>query len=468
MECIPGDKFNIAVDSLLRFAPLASPVMHRMNVFMHYFFVPNRILWPRWEEYVTNRNDLTTPPEFPYVNINDVNYTRLMDYLQIPTPPPGATVEKVSALPFAAYQAIWFEYFRDQNLQETTNPKPYALPDGNNTLFPELLEIKRRCWEHDYFTSALPWAQKGDPVNLPIGDFQDVRVLRDNSATSNIELETNLPPLTVTLDNEPSTNPAIEDDHMYAETSELLANATNVNDVRRAFRLQEWLEKAARAGSRYAENTLAFFGVRPQDSRLQRPEYITGVKSPVVISEVLSTAETTDLAQGNMAGHGVSVTSGNAGNYYCQEHGYIIGVMSVLPRTAYQQGIPKHFLKINSPFELYWPEFANIGEQEIQRRELFAFGGSGDTTFGYTPRYAEYKYAQSRVAGDFRTNLDFWHLGRIFDVAPELNADFVAMDPAAADRIFAVTDPDVQKLYAHVLNKVRAVRAMPKFGTPIF
>lgn len=200
------------------------------------------------------------------------------------------------------------------------------------------------------------------------------------------------------------------------------------------------VRKNARGGTRYIESILSHFGVKSSDSRLQRPEYITGVKTPVVISEVLNTSGTVDqLPQGNMAGHGIAVSSGRSGSYYCEEHGYIIGIMSVMPKTAYQQGIPRTFLKFD-PLDYFWPSFANIGEQEVANRELFAFTNTGSNTFGYVPRYAEYKFMPSRVAGDFATSLDYWHLGRIFNTQPSLNGTFIECTPEATDRIFAVTD----------------------------
>ena len=167
-----------------------------------------------------------------------------------------------------------------------------------------------------------------------------------------------------------------------------------------------------------------------------------------------------------MAGHGISVSSGNYGSYNVEEHGYIIGIMSVMPKTAYQQGIPKTYLK-NDPLDYFWPSFANIGEQPVQVQELYAYTANAENTFGYTPYYAEYKYNPSRVAGDFRTTLDFWHLGRIFATEPTLSQEFIECTPEDVERIFAVQD-DTDNLYCHVYNKIKAVRPMPKFGTPMF
>lgn len=483
LECVPGDKFNISCETLLRFSPLVSPMMHRSDLFVHYFFVPSRLLWENWEEFITLTEIAGNVPAHPFWRVDTDNsaatYTRLLDYFGVPlqnnTLTPDMEVEDINAFPFAAYQFIYNEYYRDQNL---IAPVEYELSDGNNgfggTGNYDLIEMRIRAWEHDYFTAALPFAQKGDPVTIPISGFNDVPVkFYDISqpAGTNFTWNASGPAgnRTVNVDAEvPSAGSSgVQLNDIFADTSSLNSQAANINDLRRAFRLQEWLEKNARAGTRYTENILAHFGVRSSDARLQRPEYITGIKTPVVISEVLSTADTTAAPQGNMAGHAIAVAEGQYGNYYCEEHGYIIGIMSLRPKTAYQQGLERMWLK-NDTFDYYFPEFANIGEQVVQNKEIFAYmtGGSGE--FGYVPRYAEYRYMNNRVAGDFRTTLDFWHWGRIFDplALPALNQTFIECVPD--QRVFAVTDPDEDKLYCHILHKIRAVRSMPKYGTPSF
>jgi hypothetical protein len=462
LECVPGDKFNLGCESLLRFAPMTAPVMHRMDVSMHYFFVPNRILWSNWEKFITDANSGIVSPTIKTFQTWDHPVKKFMDYMGVPPNNSGNTnAVNVNALPFAAYQAIYNEYYRDQNL---IAPIDYKLNDGDQggtqNIADRFLTLRKRAWEHDYFTSALPFAQKGAAVDIPLGQLNGDAPVYVNSP-SGTQLTGTPNNITVASGTTGDANAG----ELFANTSGVSVANTTINDLRRAYRLQEWLEKNARGGTRYVESILSHFGVKSSDARLQRPEYITGVKTPVIVSEVLNTTgQTTGLPQGNMAGHGISVSTGKSGSYYCEEHGYIIGIMSVMPTTAYQQGIPRTFLK-NDTLDYFWPTFANIGEQEVQNQELFAYTPSATQTFGYVPRYAEYKYMPSRVAGDFRTTLDYWHLGRIFQNQPNLNKEFVECSPSQTTRIFAVED-GTDPLYCHVYNKIQALRPMPKFGTP--
>jgi hypothetical protein len=466
LECVPGDKFELGCESLIRFAPMIAPVMHRMDVSMHYFFVPNRIVWSNWEKFITDANSGLVQP---FVGYSDSTYfddkKKFMDYMGVPPVPVGGSNQEINAIPLAAYQCIYNEYYRDQNLIAPVN---YKLVDGNNdSNRPELMNLRKRAWEHDYFTASLPFAQKGQAVDIPLGEISGDVLVKTSGPTTTLSGS----PSSITVAAGLPT-PPYAPNQLYAETDGLDLQPTTINDLRRAFRLQEWLEKNARGGTRYIENILTHFGVKSSDKRLQRPEYITGVKTPVVISEIVNTTgqvnqpgQTSGLPQGNMAGHGMSVSSGRSGTYYCEEHGYIIGIMSVMPKTAYQQGIPKTFLK-NDTLDYFWPSFANIGEQPVTVNELYAYTPNANNTFGYVPRYAEYKYMPSRVAGEFRTTLDYWHLGRKFASEPALNSAFVNCD--ATKRIFAVNNTGTDSLYCHVLNKIKAVRPMPKFGTPMF
>lgn len=475
MEAVPGDKFSISCESLIRLAPLVSPLMHRIDAYFHYFFVPNRLVWNNWEKFIVGQQSPGgSVPAYPFINITNGQdgVKSLSDYLGIGVPN-GATVLDVSAIPYAAYQKVYDEYYRDQNLinpavSGTGANSDWSLLDGDNTAFAtELKAIRRRAWEHDYFTACLPFAQKGDPVNIPLG-LQDAAIRVDNGGSGYADWNVNngggSP--NVFVENQPlNTSPDVPNDVLYANTSGV-QSTTTINDLRRAFKLQEWLEKNARGGSRYIEHILAHFGVRSSDKRLQRPEYITGVRTPITISEVLNTTgDPLGLPQGNMAGHGVGTVSGKYGSYFCEEHGYVIGVMSVMPKTAYMQGLPRHFSK-REPLDYYYPSFAHLGEQEVLNKELYLDHTDPDGTFGYLPRYAEYKFMNSRVAGDFKGSLDYWTMARKFTSNPALNKTFIESNPTRD--VFAITDPTEDLIYAHVLNRIKAVRKMPFYGSPSF
>ena len=467
MEAVPGDKFNIAADVFLRFAPLTAPIMHRVDVTVHYFFVPNRILWNNWEKFITN-NEVVALPQILMDGGLSADQKKFCDYMGVPPCPVGGDAVPVSALPFAAYQKIYNEYYRDQNLIDEID---IDLVDGINAPG-EFLTLRKRAWEHDYYTSCLPWPQKGADVDIPLGEIT-LKEDWDTEHTPSFKLGDGTNTFGGPLSQTTAVNPAqllitdpiqgAKQPVAYDPDGSLTNEATTINELRRAMRLQEWLEKNARGGTRYIEQILAHFGVRSSDSRLQRPEYITGTKTPVTISEVVNTTGTDTAPQGTMAGHGLSIGSGYNGKYYVEEHGYIIGILSVMPKTAYQQGIPNTFLK-NDPLSFYWPSFAHIGEQEVKNNEIYAYTPGGNDTFGYIPRYAEYRYMPSRVAGEFRTTLNFWHMGRIFGNAPTLSQEFIECTSEDVDRVFAVQGED--HLYIECLNKVKCNRLMPMYGTP--
>jgi len=485
MEVVPGDKFDIKATNLTRFAPLITPIMHKASVYCHFFFVPNRILWPNWENFISGGEDGLADPTFPTVNLTiptQYGVQTLADYLGLPT---GSQISNVSALPFAAYQKIYQDYYRDENLITKTD---VTLSDGSqsgaDTI--ELTSMKKRAWQHDYFTSALPWTQRGPEATIPLGTTapilynnnpgQPTRLYDNSNGTPISGFNSAVTPFETGNNQDlfiSSPQPTyIDFDNSRDLVADLSgATASSINDLRRAFRLQEWLERNARGGARYIEIITAHFGVRSSDARLQRPEFLGGSSTPITISEVLQTSNTAGATgsdatpQGNMAGHGVSVGSSNYVSYKAEEHGYIIGIMSVMPKTAYQQGVPKHWKKLDK-FDYYWPSFANIGEQPIYNEELYHQNNPTDAeVFGYTPRYAEYKYIPSTVHGTFRTSLDFWHMGRIFSTKPTLNADFIECDSAEVDRVFNVPSGE-EHLYVYLHNEVKATRLMPYFGTP--
>ncbi|WNK15089.1 MAG: major capsid protein [Microvirus sp.] len=488
LDCLPGDKVNISVENMLRFAPLISPVMHKVDVTTHYFFVPNRLLWAEWEKWITGDSDVEAPfvTVGPGSDVGTVIEGSIADYIGIPT---GEYLEdvKVSPMAFAAYLKVFDEYYRDQNLQsEVFVP---LVPGANDDYLTSFTDSPlHRAWQHDYFTAALPFAQKGDSVQLPLTTANDVPVEFKDRGAENlnaggaIDASTGLPVGAIGTQSDYFANgPSplgsswnidgvgpIAYDPRGTLVVDVQSDATDINTLRRAFKLQEWLEKNARGGTRYVENILAHFGIKSSDARLQRPEYIGGSKQNMVISEVLATAENTEagVAVGQMAGHGISVGGGNRFNYRCEEHGYIIGFINVQPVTAYQDGLHRSFSRF-SRLDYAWPTFANIGEQEVLQKEVkarVAVNTDPDRVFGYVPRYSEYKFMNSRVSGEMRSSLNFWHLGRIFANDPALNEVFISAFPST--RIFAVTDENTDHIYAHIFNNISAVRKLPKYGIP--
>lgn len=460
-ETVPGDRWKIGLESLLRMAPMLAPMMHRVDVYMHVFEVPYRLLWDNWVNHITGTKVAGNFVAPPYFDIAGTNFA-LNDYLGLPAANTGVSECIVNPYAQSAYQFIWNEFYRDQNLQTAV---AYKLVDGDNSAAISVLStLQKRAWEHDYFTAALPFAQKGDAADIPLGAFPDdvpVRVRTSDFASNPVFDPTNVATdLTIQRD----TPAGGFSDQIFALTEGVTMDPVTIRDFRRTIKLQEFLERSAVAGTRYNEFIYGMFGVHTSDKSLQRPRYITGTKSPVTISEVVNTTGTEDAPQGEMAGHGVGVTSGNSAYHFCEEYGLIMGVMSVMPKTGYFQGVPKKFLRVNDRYEHYFQQFESIGEQEIQNQEVYIKHASPLATFGYVPRYSEYKYSPNRVSGEFRTTLKHWHMAREFSSDPALNSAFIASDPTM--RVFAVTDANLDHLYVHVLNKLVARRLMNKYSTP--
>lgn len=517
MPIVPGDKFRVNTEALVRLAPLVAPMMHRVNVYTHYFFVPNRLVWNQWEDFITKGVDGEDTPVLPYLRLLEntslistqaktVNYfgdSSLWDYLGLPSLAGIGSVSypdlitrngvvvpadfRVSALPFRAYQLIYNEYYRDQNL---TDPIEFSLDAGPvvGAELAQLLALRRRAWEKDYFTSALPWLQRGPEVTVPVGGSFGVVTLanRDNNQIfvgpdgkpTQVDVgmnlihaadKNNVTPGTIQtgLSSGGNSGNAVWLDPKGTLVVDGENSGISIQDLRTSNALQRWFERNARGGSRYIEQILAHFGVRSSDARLQRPQFLGGGKMPIAVSEVLQTSSTNATSpQANMAGHGISAGVNNGFKHYFEEHGYVIGLMSIMPRTGYQQGVPRDFTKFDN-MDFYFPEFAHLSEQEIKNQELYVSNDPtyNEGTFGYTPRYAEYKYHESEAHGDFRGNMSFWHLNRIFTDKPNLNTTFVECNPS--NRVFATSGTKDDKFWVQIYQDIKALRLMPKYGTPM-
>lgn len=467
-EILPGDEFSVKTDMLVRLAPMLAPMMHRVNVYTHYFFVPSRILMTDWESFITGGPSGTDATVFPTIKspaITGWALNSLPDYMGLPT---GVADFYVNALPFRAYVEIYNQWYRDQNLVTPVAVSKAAGVDSTTST-----ALLNRAWEKDRFTSALPWAQRGSPVSVPLGGTVPVeRVSAAPNAWEAFNVGANTRPATSTL---ASDNPTGEVYNTGAGARITLdpkgglvanlasANPITINALRQVILLQKWMEKNARGGARYVEAILEHFGVRSSDARLQRPEYLGGGVSPITVSEVLQTAPASggSTPLGAMAGHGYSVPGLHAFKKTFEEHGYVFGIMSVLPRTKYQQGSPAMWNR-RSRLDFAWPTFAGLGEQAILKKELYAASADPDGVFGYAPRYQEYRERESSVHGDFKSTLSYWGMQRIFSSEPTLSDTFVISDPTK--RIFAATSE--QGLWVQVLNQVQAKRCLPLVGVP--
>jgi len=476
-EVVPGDIFNIQSQAVIRFQPLVAPILHEVNIFAHYFFVPYRILWNRevneelndelepeadeyegsWEDFITGGEDGADTSTIPTWDpgTGETDPLSLWDYLGFPVSiADPAGVEPID-FPRRAYNLIWNEYYRDENLQAKESLTAVA--------------VQQRNWEKDYFTSALLSQQKGTAPSLALSG---IAYLNHPASSTNPGAGSNaltvantatIPTIYAASANG-ETNLDAFLDSLYINMSD--ANTFDVADLRLIFQVQKWLERNARAGSRYCEFLRAHFDVSPRDERLQRPEYIGGSKSPVIISEVLQTSSTDGTSpQGNLAGHGIAVNNSFCGKYRATEFGLIMGIFSVMPKPSYQQGINRQWLR-QTKYDFYFPEFANLSEQAILKGEIFvtnANAGVNIGVFGYQGRYDEMRTKQNLVCGNMRSTFDYWHISRQFASVPTLNGTFVNSLDIRKDCFAAPSEPGLIVQFANI---IKAFRPMPYMAEP--
>jgi len=472
-ECLPGDVFQGNTNALLRCAPMLAPVMHPVHVRIHHWFVPHRLVWSNFENFITGGPDGLNASVFPTIAMPGAGGAAvgsLADYLGVPT---GVNSLAVSALPFRGYAKIWNDWYRDQDLQT-----PLVINTGDGVDATTSTALQNCSWEKDYFTSARPWEQKGAAVNIPLGTRADVKGIGRVDGAASVQVAASFRETgggtraynagasqlwdagagSQMVANVTGTAPNLFPD-IWADLSS--ATGVSVNVLRAALALQRFQEARARYGSRYVEYLRAL-GVRSSDARIDRPEYLGGGKQTIQFSEVLATAETgTTVDVGDMKGHGIAALRSNRFRYFCEEHGYIHSFISVRPKTIYANGLFRHWNR-RTKTDFWQRELQHIGQQAILNKEVYAAHATPDGTFGYQDRYDEYRRMESSIAGEFRsTLLDFWHMARIFASAPALNAAFVSAVPT--ERSFAVPSQDV--LYIHAKHNLMARRLVAQTGS---
>lgn len=509
---VPGDTFDINADVYCRLAPLATPVLHNIDVRIEAFYGANRLVWPNWEKKIVfeHRPSNDPKPETPYISLrgmkghqdndgyNRVGVGSLADHLGVPVTQldweNGDWDDRISALPFAIYQKIWLDYYCDPNVQQAMIDQFYhtngELKDGDNTdYYVNLMTKHHRMWRKDYFTSALPTAQRGADVLIPTAGSDVDITFKTVDPSVGYSSEPTL--IRSSATGEPAVgssagiagngdgsyvqwhSEAVSLDNSGSLKGELKGLNATITDLRTAMATQRLLELSMRVGSRLKEQLLGIFGVKSSDSRLDRVEYLGGTTMPIMISEVAQTSESTQNSpQANLAGRGAGAVAAGFGRKYFEEHGYVIVLASVVPKAGYFQGLPRHFRMFDTE-DFFWPMFQHIGEQAIKSEELY-FGTSqenNDSTFGYTPRYADYKWLPSTVHGEFRevgtpNGLGNMHLARYFANRPRLNDDFLNVKASAANRAFAYESDDFDHFWFDCYLRIKAKRPMDYFGSP--
>lgn len=482
-EVLPADTVKLSLSSLLRLTTPKVPFMDGLYVSFQFFFVPNRLVWDHWVNMMGERKNPEDSIDFltPTIDVTNAQNGTLVDYFGLPTNVSGTY--KVSALPFRAYNLIFNEWYRDQNLQDSL---PVPTGDGPDKMSD--YKLMRRSKYHDYFTSALPAPQKGPASSISLTG--DARIVGDGSPVifSNSKPGSTAPDGSIYFTDDLPTVPTM----FYAKggayldgqnagllnwpngtVSGLSADLSNVgdftiNDLRQAWQIQKLLETDMRSGTRYTEVLRAHFSVLSPDARLQRPEYLGGFTRPIAVSPVVQTSSTdTTSPQGNLAALSATFASGRGFTKSFVEHGWIIGLMSVRSDISYQQGVHRQWTR-QGRYDYYWPVFAHLGEQPVLNKEIFVQGtAEDDEPFGYQERYAEYRYDQNMITGKLRStdpqSLDMWHLSQEFENLPTLSEQFIVENPPL-ERVLAVTS-EPQFIGVISVNS-QWTRAMPVYGVP--